>query len=168
VSSLRDSPLTLRLPGTGVPGSLRFKGESRRDGTTRRMPCPSRRGSTERCLQGLKRLRENSVWKARRDVSCLRDSPLTLSLPGTDTPAYRLCRRFGTAGASTPALRVARPTEPGFDTPTEQSRRDGTNCSPARECRVACDLKASPEGTAQRGGCRALPGADRQKDAFRG
>jgi hypothetical protein len=39
----------------------------------------------------------------------------------------------------------------GVDAPTEQSRRDGTACSPARECRVAYGLEASPGGTAQPG-----------------
>jgi hypothetical protein len=37
------------------------------------------------------------------------------------------------------------------DAPPEQSRRDGTACSPARECRVAYGLEASPGGTAQPG-----------------
>jgi hypothetical protein len=32
-----------------------------------------------------------------RDVSSLRDSPLNLSLPGTDVPGYRLCRPRSTS-----------------------------------------------------------------------
>jgi hypothetical protein len=44
------------------------------------------------------------------------------------------------------------------DAPTEQSRRDGTACSPARECRVAYGLEASPGGTAHPG---AVPLQDR-------
>jgi hypothetical protein len=39
----------------------------------------------------------------------------------------------------------------GVDALTEQSRRDGTACSPAWKCRVAYGLEASPGGTAHPG-----------------
>jgi len=48
---------------------------------------------------GIKSLRENSVLEGHgisRDVPSLRDSPVNLSLPGTDVPGYRLCRPCGT------------------------------------------------------------------------
>jgi hypothetical protein len=89
---------------------------------------------------------------------------LSLALPGTAVPGYRLFRPFGTGligyGEFTPvagtyqssALRqptgIADPWKRCFleertrmlgeDGPrsTKQSRRDGTTCSPARQCRV--------------------------------
>jgi hypothetical protein len=48
----------------------------------------------------------------------------------------------------------------GVDPPTEQSRRDGTACSPARECRVAYGLEASPGG--RHSPADAVPFQDRQ------
>jgi hypothetical protein len=52
----------------------------------------------------------------------------------------------------------------GVDGPTKQYRRDGTACSPARECRVAYGLEASPGGTAHPGGCRVLQGPSSHAD----
>jgi hypothetical protein len=95
----------------------------------------------------LKSLRDSSLLEGHgvsRDVSSLRDSPLNLSLRGTPVPDYRLCRPYGTillrpVNGTAIARLLHSPSFSRVDAPTEQSRRDGIACSPARECRARRD-----------------------------
>jgi hypothetical protein len=49
---------------------------------------------------------------------------------------------------------------------SQQSRRDGTACSPARQCRVGLGYEASPVGTTQLRLNRAVAGPSSQADSF--
>jgi hypothetical protein len=127
----RDSPHSLSLSGTAVPGYRLF----RPYGTALSRPV------NDTAIAGFSSLHESSVLEGMASAGMCRpsrDSPHSLSLPGTAVPGYRLFRPYGTA-----LLRPVNDTAiAGFSSLHESSVLEGR--ASAGMCRPSWD---SPPGT---------------------